>query len=576
MAPPTLSNDEILTALSNQVWEDMGKPEEEAPSPTADGLRRWMPPFDIALALPFFYTQDGLMLETGVIPDKAPEPDDWQQKVWYRLKRLIAQHARDFPAQFSEGQTPRVAFANDKSQTTKSNHRLFSFDTFYDPAELVNADEIKPRTIAQLATIAVLDGWASKQGVEITSLEDGFVAIYNLWDLITKLHPGEFDFPFEPLIRQWLIEQNTKSITKESDQKRPVAVLKHPLGNVREIAPSSSNWNEGLGQLKGISALPPSTKQIEMPGIESPDSVLPDTLPLQAVHMHDGMDTARRGAVAMPIRLFFEAIMALDPKETRADILIRLGDLLDYLNPDGKYHRTNHLPHVLKGLHNLYYLRIPYRENPDKPSTEVDWIPVLPRTVPNIRSKNDAPVILEVKLPPDAQSGRMVEKDILRLLSKHSAAKTSAYLTACGLFDKYGTVKGKLIDPTRPVERRNGEGYLVKPDRTPILTANGKRIKSLYHPQAVSQLDREPSQARERYPILSFDDLIRACFPNGYPKGQRAKYLTRAQKAWTELEAEGIIQIERCGDDGWRIMPSEAHIGLHRGIRQDRSMGEVY
>ena len=562
----------IISSYAKAVWKGMGNTAEEAPIPTADNLRRWMPPIDIALALPFFRASDGLMLETGGMPDKDPEPDDWQRKVWYRLKRCIAQHARDCPAQITEGITPRVAFTNDISQTTKTNHRLFSFDTFYDPAELVNADDIKPRTVAQLATIAVLDGWTSKRDMEIQSLEHGIEAIYQLWLEVKQRHPREFRFPLEPIIRQWLTETTAKHISKDRDRLRPVAVLKHPMGNIREIVPSASNWNEELGELKGVSAPPPSTEQIEIPGIESPGSVLPDTLPLEAVHMHDGMDTHKRGAVAMPIRLFFEAAMALDPKETRADILIRLGDLLQFLNPDGKYHRTNHLPHVIKGLNSLYYLRIPYCENPDKPSTEVDWIPVLPRTVPNLRSGNDAPVILEVKLPPNAQSGRMVEKDILRLLSKHSAAKTSAYLTACGLFDKYGTVKGQLIDPTSPVGRRDAEGYLVKPDGKRIYNTDGKPIKSPY--QAVSHFDREPNEARTHYPILSFDDLIRACFPNGHPKGQRAKYLKRASEAWKGLEEEGVILIERF-NEGWRIMPSESHMGRYRA-RKKSGRGNVY
>ena len=556
--------EEIVTYLTQRVWIDMGN-EDKAPIPTGDDLRRWMPPFDVTLALPSFRVTDGLMLETGVMPDKDPEPDDWQEKVWHRVKRCIAQHARDFPAQLDTDTPPRVAPVSDTTKTTKANHRLFTRDLFYDPTTVKNASEIKPRTEATIATIAVLDGWKDNKKAEIHSLEAGVEAINRLCAEVEQCHPGEFRVPFAPIVHQWLTENTAKPITTEYDRLHPVAVLKHPMGNIREIVPSTSNWNEELGELKGVSAPPPSTEQIEIPGIESPGSALPDTLPLQAVHMADGMHTARRGAVAMPIRLFFESVMALDPKETRADILIRLGDLLQFLNPDGKYHRTNHLPHVIKGLNSLYYLRIPYCENPDKPSTEVDWIPVLPRTVPNLRSGNDAPVILEVKLPPNAQSGRMVEKDILRLLSKHSAAKTSAYLTACGLFDKYGTVKGQLIDPTRPVGRRDAEGYLVKPDGKRIYNTDGKPIKNPY--QAVSHFDREPNEARTHYPILSFDDLIRACFPNGHPRGERAKYLKRALKAWKGLEEEGVILIERFSE-GWRIMPSESHMGRYRALNK--------
>ena len=562
----SITFDEIVTHLTQGVWEDMGN-SDDAPIPTGDDLRRWMPPFDVTFALPFFRATDGLMLETGIMPDKDPEPDHWQEQVWYRVKRCIAQHARDFPTKLDTDTPPRVAPVSDTIKTTKTNHRLFTLDLFYDPTTLENADEIKPRTEATIATIAILDGWKDNKKEEIHSLEAGVEAINRLCAEVEQRHLGEFRFPLAPIIRQWLTETTAKPITEEYDHKHPVAVLKHPLGNIREIVPSTSSWNEEFGELKGVSTPAPNTEQIEIPGIESPDSVLPDMLPLQAVHMADGMHTARRGAVAMPIRLFFEAVMGLDPKETRADILIRLGDLLQFLNPDGKYNRTNHLPYVLKGLHCLYFLRILYRENPDKPSTEVDWIPVLPRTVPNLQSGNDAPVILEVKLPPDTRSGRMVEKDILRRLSKHSAAKTGAYLTACALFDIYGTVRGQLIDPTKPVDRRDTDGNLRTKAGNIIFDSRGKPITTPYHHTAIGQLDRIPNDARTKYPILSFDDLVRACFPNGFDSSKRATYRKRAEKAWDELHTEGIVVIEK-QKNGWRIMPSESHMGRYRALKQ--------
>ena len=574
MAQPHTSTtfDEIVTQLTPLVWADMGN-EDKAPIPTGDDLRRWMPPFNVTLALPFFRATDGLMLETGIMPDKAPEPDHWQEQVWYRVKRCIAQHARDFPAQLDTDMPPPVAPVSDITKTTKTNHRLFTRDLFYDPTTVENADEIKPRTEATIATIAILDGWKDNKKAEIQSLEAGVEAIDRLCAEVEQRHPGEFRVPLASIVRQWLTETTAKPITEEYDRRHPAAIIKgEHMGSIRDFIVSDNPVDsQGLGQLKGISAPAPNTDQIEIPGLET-KSVLPAVLPLQAVHIHDGMENNRRGAVAMPIRLFFEAIMALEPHETQSTIRFKLGDLLYYLNHDRKYHRTRHLPHVLNGLHSLYWLRIPYRSDPDKPSTEVDWIPVLPRSVPNLQSGDDASIILEVKLSPDARSGTMVVKEIIRRLGKYSSSQLNAYLSASGLFDKYGTVNGKIIDPTKPRYQRDAKGYLVKPDGTPIFTATGRRIKDPYHPQAVSQLDREPNQARERYPTLSFDDLLRACFPKGYPKGEKAKYLKRSKKAWTELEAEGVIQIERF-KHGWRIMPSESHIGLHRALRQSSNTG---
>ena len=133
---------------------------------------------------------------------------------------------------------------------------------------------------------------------------------------------------------------------------------------------------------------------------------------------------------------------------------------------------------------------------------------------------------------------------------------------------QYGTVKGKLIDTTRPVERRDGQNRLVDASGKPLVNRNGRDIKSPYQPEAVRQLDREPNpEAVKRYPVLSSEDLILACFPNGYPTDSRREYLRRAQSHWGQLEADGhiVIQKER---HGWRILPEAEHLNAHRALRK--------
>ena len=269
----------------------------------------------------------------------------------------------------------------------------------------------------------------------------------------------------------------------------------------------------------------------------------------------------------MPIRIFFEALMALQPKETEVDIHFTLGDLLGYLNPNAKYHRKNHLPYVIQGLNALYSLRIPYRPNPNKSTTEVDWIPVLPRTVPNLQSDDNAPIILEVKIPPDTKQGMLAEKDLLRKFGKHSSARFNAYLSACWVFDKYGTLHGSIIDPTKPTARKDDSGYLINADGKRIYNQKGIPIKNPYHKNTIATLDREANKARKKYPILSFDDLTRACFPKGFPTSKRATYQKRAMQAWDTLAFEEQVRIEK-HNYGWRIMPSKAHINYYRAFKK--------
>ena len=390
--------------------------------------------------------------------------------------------------------------------------------------------------------------------------------LHQAWVIALEQDP-QLSHPIVPLVRAWLQTQSAKRITLEYDKKHPGAVLKSPLRNVRNVIISQANGTEKVGQLRGISAPAPESQQIELPGLEM-QSLLPAVLPLENVRIVNGMETTKRGAVAMPIRLFFEAMMALDPKQTQVDIHIKLGALLHFLNPDGKYNRTNHLPYVLQGLHSLYDLRIPYRENPDDPNTEVDWIPVLPRTVPNVNSGDDASIILEVKLPPDARGGMMVEKEILRQTGKQSSAKFNAYLSACWIFDRYGTTPKGIIDPTKPAAQRDTEGYLIDANSKRIFDDHGKPIKNRYHPRNIAAGERVDNEARQQYPILSFEDLTRACFPKGFNTKQKRLYKKRALKAWEALETDGILRIEKY-QQGWCILPSDSHIGRYRALQKN-------
>lgn len=545
------TTDEILSAVTACSWEAGGN-EGNAPLLTPQMLKDWMPPLRSDRAMRWVvHPPDDI--------DSLPEPKEWDDAAHYQLRRCLRQHTIDVP---------------DKTEVMfPDEHPLHGQEV----ETVLNELEIIPRVKAMHAMVAILDTWADvpfdslfmqKYGVQ--NFEQGIEAIHLLWQKVNHKHPGEFVHPLTPILRQWLNEHTAKQITTEYDRKHTAAIIdRASMGSIRDfIVPSTANWREELGNLKGISAPAPHTRQLHIPEVKT-QSYLPAVLPLQAVHIVDELETTKRGAVAMPIRLFFESIMALEPKETTATIRFRLGDMLQYLNPNGKYHRAKHLPYVLKGLHNLYFLRIPYRENPNKPTTEVDWIPVLPRTVPNPQSGDDASIILEVKLPPDAISGMMVEKEIVRLTGKQSSSKLNAYLAACGIFDRYGTSRKGITDPTRSVEVRDSDGFLLDEFSQRFYDERGKPIANIYHPIAVRKLKREPNPHRSSYPILSFDELARACFPKGYTRREKAKYCKRALAAWQSLEADGIVRIEKIWH-GWRIMPSESHIGRYRAIVKQR------
>lgn len=179
---------------------------------------------------------------------------------------------------------------------------------------------------------------------------------------------------------------------------------------------------------------------------------------------------------------------------------------------------------------------------------------------------------MRVEMPPDAKQGMAVDKQILRGLGKASAPQFNAYLTAAYLWDKYGTHQGKIIDPTRPVERRNSENALVDENGKPLVNPHGKEITNLYDTHAVKQSERETNpDAIKRYAVMSDEDLIYACFPNTTTQNHWV-LLKRAQAHWTELEKAGIVRIERL-THGWRILPGASHIEKYRGVKETQKRG---
>ena len=124
--------------------------------------------------------------------------------------------------------------------------------------------------------------------------------------------------------------------------------------------------------------------------------------------------------------------------------------------------------------------------------------------------------------------GRWLRKNLCVLLGLISAPKWQAYFALCDLFHRYGVKKGKdgfyIEDPTKPVERRNADGYLLNTQGEMIYGTNGNPLTDLYSQEAVDQLDREDSQQGiDEYPIVPFEDMLKAAFPGRVYKSTSEK-----------------------------------------------------
>ena len=390
--------------------------------------------------------------------------------------------------------------------------------------------------------------------------------LHTTWKEAHAKAKSKIDHPFHSVVSEWIKTQIATPITTEKDQRSPLAVLKHPLGNVRELAFTENDTGQ-------VFKTPERLEQIQMNlDIGEEASVLPSIMPLQVVKTAIMKPKTKAGAVSHELRIFFEAMMALKPSQRRADLMFRLGDLIGFLYPNGKFNWTNQMPHIKRALEVLHtYATVPWVDDQGKLR---EWRPVAVRSPLIDEAIRDTPIFIEVQMPPDAKRGHMVIKNIHRHIGMRSAAQWNAYHVAAYLWDKYGTVKGKLVDPTRPIEIRDDQNRLVGPNGKPLVTRAGKEIKTPYHTEAIAQLEREPNtDAIQRYPVLTNEDLIVACYPNGYLKRNRREYLSRAKKHWQRLQDDGHIYIHK-ERDGWRILPSAEHLKAHRALR--KSTENVY
>ena len=123
------------------------------------------------------------------------------------------------------------------------------------------------------------------------------------------------------LCRAWLQETigKTESHSRVRPKSIPAAVTRTPPGwevfaNVTLL--SQVNGTEKVGATQALSAHPLlKVNRSRLPGLEM-QSILPAVLPLEAVSRMSQTGRRRQsaGAVAMPIRLFFEGLMGFRPQ----------------------------------------------------------------------------------------------------------------------------------------------------------------------------------------------------------------------------------------------------------------------
>ena len=116
------------------------------------------------------------------------------------------------------------------------------------------------------------------------------------WETQREIYP-KLKHPLAPIIRAWQRDQTTQSITPEHDRKFPLAVLKHPMGNFRDL----SFVDIETARLREFAA-PQRIEQVDLQGYfdfaQQPPSILPDVMPLEVAHPLGLKPTTKKGAVS--------------------------------------------------------------------------------------------------------------------------------------------------------------------------------------------------------------------------------------------------------------------------------------
>ena len=512
---------------------------------TPDDLRNWMPPLDLSKMMLYHEGYPVFDAESRLRDfPKTPEPNDWQAQVWYQLKRCQLKHAIDVPPEYHEVEDTQSYPLPDTDRKRKSETPRI---------EIRNPDQIKPRWIADHAILALF----GVPSAEVGSLQEGIIAVHQLWLEVNQRHPGELLHPLEPLVQAWQQANPPKvEIEKRPNQIAP-AFIKDSRITTGERLPTGFLHTQGG-----------ATTQLSLPSFEGvEDDIVVHALPIE---IYQG----GRGTRGAPLdeRIFFNALLARPYGKPEPFNAVRLEptlrDYVDWLYPNG-WNRTLQLPLLQKALYDVHNKRISYERR--------DWNIVQVLAMPNETTKLDDPLPLIIRYPDGVLgNGPMIDAHRMRLYGLVSASKWRAWIRLHYLWDTAKQRNGGYpIYATIPKVKRNDKGYLLDARGNIIMTGDpyknkkgrwavqkgNKPQKAWYHPYAIHIGDDRNPQC-DKIPVLTDNQLV-ALFFDDKPVDTRTfrKRLHDSIDNLMGFESDGVVIVERDAIDtkrrvkGWRIIP---------------------
>ena len=320
-----------------------------------------------------------------------------------------------------------------------------------------------------------------------------------------------------------------------------------------------------------------------LPTMEPPPSRL---VPYALLDLWDsGASRGRHGPVPLARRIGLEVLLAVPP-DVRANEAVLLsttmGDLAGGVWPSTKYVPKRHGPMLERDLRVVHSGRVAWSDGEHGALRVLVSVRDWPRSY-----HRDARLAFDVRLPPGSRQGPQIDRKAVRL-TWFSYRHNRLLLTAYCLFDRYGTVRGRMVAPTLPVVQRNEAGYLLDAHGK-VVTEHGAATRRATHKRAVHTGERVPNpEALTRYPVLTGRDLILAGFSHikearADVRDQRRRVIDAAKELAKPItkppkRRPALIRAEVIGRDGpnrgLRIMPTDEYLVAHAARWAARKHGK--
>lgn len=404
--------------------------------------------------------------------------------------------------------------------------------------------------------------------------------IYHIGNMVATLLDAETILALgkdllAPLIKAWL--QHCKP------DKRNTAIMPETFATVHLTQEPTALFDrsnsEEIPTYTGFQAR--THEQAYLPNFAPLEDAL---IPWRPLYYLDAcLGNRRNKGTPYDARIFFETVLAVPTGNRIGErtLEVEFGEIVksknSWLFPNGRYAK-NRYPDVVAALERVHNLRFPWTGADGSGGL---WAAVIVRNMPRAWNAYRDKVIFEIYYPAGVNDrGPLVYKPALRILAQQSVLRWRAKLALCYLWDRYGRLGSRYIQPTRPKLARNAEDQLIDKDGKVLTVKKGTPIRKYMsgsgdnrrlRPDVIAldaagnrvfdlkKAARERNPAANAYRPLTSDQIMEVAYgpaEKRLPQTTIRKRRLDAINALRYLDNKGYCSIEEV-EGSYRILPPD-------------------